>query len=345
MNYLNYIVKSKIVKRNNIQINIPTFNDYETTKNTIKTLFNQKDIKFDILLIDNGTKDYVKLIKYFPKINYILLKENTGSSGAQRIGAEIALKYDYQYIIFTDNDALLLDNYGLLKMKNKLDSNTKIVAVIPQHTESFDNTLKKDFYVNSWSFHYLFVKTIVFKKIDLHAFSLFLYSDDLSLTLKIRSINKILVCSNVKYYHYRFHPKSLQNFYNYYYLRGTLYIIFKEKHILFKSRINCLINFIYKMLQMFVHSLIFFDFSYIKTIILSFRGFINFNKNYLQIILSLPNKYILEEYSPERIKNPEKSGFINLLDNYLCLLIPNKKLYLHSNYLNKNIYYRLKKNG
>ena len=101
MSYLNYIVNSKILKRSDIQINIPTFNSYEITKNTIKNLLKQKGIQFDILLIDNGSDDYKKLIKNFPQINYVVLKENTGSSGAQRIGAELALGNKYEYIIST----------------------------------------------------------------------------------------------------------------------------------------------------------------------------------------------------------------------------------------------------
>ena len=219
MNYLNYINKSKIDKRSNIQINIPTFNSYEITKNTIKNLLKQKGIQFDILLIDNGSDDYKKLIKNFPQINYVVLKENTGSGGAQRIGAELALGNKYKYIIFTDNDAILLDTLGLSKMKKKLDSSSDLVAVVPSHTESFGLSYHKDFYVRNWSFHYLFVKAKAFEKIDLHNFYLFLYCDDSSLTSKLSSLGKILVCGNVKYYHYGFNPKSLLNFYNYFYLR------------------------------------------------------------------------------------------------------------------------------
>ena len=335
-----YIDKQEIKKRNSIQINLPTFNSYEVTKNTIKKLFKQKGIKFDILLIDNGTEDYKKLIKDFPEINYVVLKENTGSSGAQRIGAELALKNKYEYIIFTDNDAILLDDFGLLKMKQKLDSFPGLVAVVPSHTESFGVGFHKDFYIRSWSFHYLFVKSEVFKKTDLHNFYLFLYSDDLSLTLKLSSVGKVLVCGNVKYYHYGFNPKSLLNFYNYFYLRGLLYITFKEKNIKFSSRIMTIFNFFYKVFQTVLYSIFLLDFSYIKTIFLAIMGFMDIRKNLAHLIPV--NKYKWEEINGAEI-NKKVGEYIDVSQKRLKLFLPLRRILIRSNYLNRNIYFELVK--
>ncbi len=340
MSYLNYIVNSKILKRSDIQINIPTFNSYEITKNTIKNLLKQKGIQFDILLIDNGSDDYKKLIKNFPQINYVVLKENTGSSGAQRIGAELALGNKYEYIIFTDNDAILLDTLGLSKMKKKLDSSSDLVAVVPSHTESFGLSCHKDFYVRNWSFHYLFVKAKAFEKIDLHNFYLFLYCDDSSLTSKLSSLGKILVCGNVKYYHYGFNPKSLLNFYNYFYLRGLLLISLREKYISLSSRINTSFNFFYKVFQMILYSIILLDFSYIRTIFLALSGFLNMKESLIHFIPI--NRYRWQEVTPQQ--NESFEGYTDVFKKRWKLLIPLRKIMVHSNYLNKNIYFKLVKN-
>ncbi len=340
--YLYHIKKHRLKKTANIQVNIPTYNSYETTRRTIKILLKQQGIRFDILVIDGGTSDYEKLSKNFPQINYVLLDDNYGSAGAQRIGGELALKYGYEYVIFTDNDAILLDKYGLLKMKNKLDSDPKIVAIVPQHTESFNNCTQEGFFIDSWSFHYLFVKTKVFKKINFHNFYLFLYSDDLSLTLKLSSVHKILVCNSVKYYHYGFNPKSLQNFYNFFYLRGLLTIIFKEDNILFNTRLKLIIQFLYKIAQMTFHGLMLLDLSYAKTILLSFIAFLKLKKDFRNKIPQ--NKYILSEVDRSNIKSDDLKRYVNISSSRLNLLFPPKKCFIHSNYLNKDIYFKRVKN-
>lgn len=341
INYFQYIKQEKIIKKSNIQINIPTFNSYEVTKKTICKLYNQKNTSFDILLIDNDSEDYKKLIKDFPKLNYVLLKENTGSGGAQRIGAEIALKYSYEYVIFTDNDAILLDEMGLSIMKNKLDVLPQVGAIVPRCIESNFKKKERYFFVNGWPFHYVFVKSEVLKKISLHNFNLFLYSDDGSLTSKIASVCKILVCQDVTYYHYAFSPKSLENFYNYYYLRGLLIIIFKEKGILLRLRINFLFLIIYKMLQMILYSVILFDFSYLTTIFLGIRGSLNEMANFS---IKIPkNKYFLKEVDYETVKNNNLNNYIDI-SNRLRLFFPLRKCYIHSNYLKSNIYFKLVKN-
>lgn len=338
-NFLHYIIKSKIIKKNNIQINIPTFNSYEITKNTIQGLYSQKNINFDILLIDNASEDYKKLTKDFLDINYVVLKENTGSSGAQRIGAELALKNGYDYIIFTDNDAILLSNDVLKRMFLKFDKDDRIGAVVPKNIER-TYSQKGDFYIAAKAFHYLFVKSEVLKKIPLHNFYLFLFADDVALTLKISSISKILSCGDIYYYHYIFSPALFQNFYNYFYVRGLLFIIFKERCILLKYRIKYLLVVLYKIFQMILHSIIFLDPSYIKTIFLSFLGFLNIEEDFKHLIPK--NKYVLKEYPPEQIGEGELSDFVDMSNHLKWLFLP-KRCCIHSNYLGKNIYFKLEK--
>jgi GT2 family glycosyltransferase len=335
-----FIIKSRIEKRNAIQINIPTFKSYDVTRATIKSLFLQKEIDFDILLIDNTSDDYEKLSQEFPLINFILLSENLASAGAHRIGAELAIENGYEYVIFTDNDALLLDNEGIVKMKNRFKENENIVAVVPRYVEWFGCDDRDDFFIKTWSFHYLFVKTEIFKKIDLHNLRIFLYSDDLALTLKLSNVGKITVAGDVAYYHYRWNPKSLENFYSYFYLRGLLVIIFKEQYISIIQKLYCLLLFSYRLILISFHAFIFVDLSYLKTACLAVKGFFNLENNYVSRISQ--NKNYFKECNMGRL-NMNKKAFVNILSNRFRLFFLPKNIYFYSPYFKKSIYFLRKK--
>jgi len=334
MDYLDYIVESKIIKKSDIQINIPTFNSYETTKNTIKILFKQKDIKFDILFIDNASEDYKKLIKDFPDINYVVLKENTGGSGAQRIGAELALKKGYDYIIFTDNDAILLSETGLQRMFKKLKSDDNIGAVAPKNIEK-DNKITKDIiWKKQLPFHYIFVKSSLFKKISLHNFYIFLYSDDTSLTSKIVSNSKLIVCGDIFYYHDVFQAKCIQYTYFYFHLRGLLIIVFRENDINFKLKITHLFNIFYKITLSILRFIQLRDPTFIKIV---FSVLVQFVTNYKKIDISKipPDKYLLKKID-NKIQGAKEPTLLNL--TFL-----HKAYCFHSNYYKKDFYYKLEK--
>ena len=342
LKFINRISKKRIVKRHSIQINIPTFNSYQTKK-IITILKHQQNISFDILLIDNNSLDYKKLIKDFPDINYVVLNDNYGGGGAQRIGAELALKYKYQYIVFSDNDAILMDKYGLSKLKKKLDSDKNLLAALPKNIEYFVNK-KNDFYTDRCPFHFFIVRTVVFNKIDLHNFYLYLFSDDISLSYKISTIGKILICADVEYYHNAFTPKILTNFYNYFSLRGFLIIIFKEKDIALRYKFQCLLMFFSRLLRIAVKSIIFMDLSYLKTFFLSVIGFIFENKNLIKHIPK--NKYILKEIKENKLSKNILKNALNITINsrtkhYFELFFLAKYCYIWNNYKRKKIYFEL----
>lgn len=349
MDYLNYIIKSRILKRSDIQINIPTFNSYEITKNTIQKLYNQKNIRFDILLIDNGSDDYEKLIQDFPDINYVLLKENTGSNGAQRIGAELALKNKYEYIIFTDNDAILLDNYGLAKMKENF-INRKVVAVVPQNIDLL-NIQKKGGKIKElkgfFPLHYFFVRTNVFKKTGLHNFYLFLSGDDVSISSKLLSYGEVILDSNVLFYHPIFKPKNIQNRNIFLTIRSLIIIIFFEKGIKFKWKFRTFLYTSFIFFQAIIHTIKFLDISYIKTLFLILSSFIHGYRDMdklKELLKKIPeNKYVLKEINQNDLKEDEASNFINISNLWRLLFIP-EKCFIHSNYLKRNIYFILTKN-
>jgi GT2 family glycosyltransferase len=336
MNYFNYIVESKITKKGNIQINIPTFSSYEITKNTVELLLKQKNVDFDILIIDNASEDYKKLIKDFPGINYIVLKENAGGSGAQRIGAEIAMKYNYDYIIFTDNDAVLLVDDALGKMFSRF-ADDKISAVAPKNIDADNRETLDIIWKRQLPFHYIFVRISFLKRIELFNFYLFLFADDISLTSKIVSNGKMIICGNVFYYHETFKPKIFQNTSFYFYIRGFLLIIFFEKNISASLKIWHSFHLLYKILLCLLFSFQFRDVSYIKTIYLAVKNVIN---NYEVIDKKIPdNKYALREISPKNLDDVKYKAPTLLNSIFL------KRHYKHySNFNKRFVYFKLQKN-
>ncbi|NMB83857.1 glycosyltransferase [Candidatus Roizmanbacteria bacterium] len=328
-NYLHLVKKTKIQKKNDIVINIPTYYSYQTTKKTLKLLYKQKGVNFDILIIDNNSNDYYKLSKEFSELNYLVLKYNSGSSGAQRIGIELALKLKYKYIVCTDNDAILLENDGILKLYKKLTSNSDIDCVVPKPIKS--NNRKDLLWNRQLPLHYLFFKSKALEKIELHNFYLFLLTDDISLTSKIVSKGKILIASNTSYYH-PFKPKHLDNVYSYFYIRGLLIIIFLEKGISFKLKIYHSLHLFYRIILCFLYSIELKDVSYLKNLFLAFKNFLT---NYKKIDFNIPkNKYCLKE---TKVKEHYAYKFTSL--NILFL----KKYYYLDSY-HKKIFLELTKN-
>lgn len=332
MDYLHYITQSRIVKKSNIQVNIPTYNSYEVTKATIQKLYQQKDITIDVLLIDNNTKDYEKLMKDFPSLNYVLLKDNTGSGGSQRIGIEVALKHEYEYVICTDNDALLLDDYGLSKMYKKITTYSGLGCVVPNNIEI---NFKKDMLWNrQLPVHYVFVRTEVLKKIELPNFYLFMTTDDVSLVSKIVSNSKLLICSDVLFFHEIFKPKFLSNYSFYFLIRGFLAILFWEKNISLGLKFRHFLHLGYKVLLCITFSIQLWDFSYLRTVGMAVSDFL-FRYETIDTSKIPKNKYSFVEHK-EVFEDAPQMTILNSI-------FLKKRYYVRSNYHNKNVYYQLER--
>jgi len=347
MNYLNYIVGSKINKRSDIQVNIPTFNGYEVTKNTIYKLQAQKNIKFDILVIDNASEDYKKLQVDFPLINYVVLRENTGGGGAQRIGIEIALKYKYNFIVLTDNDAVLLDNGGLAEMANSF-SNADVVGVVPQNIELSSSSTKGIRELRGFfPLHYFFTRVSVLEKTGLHNFYMFLSGDDASITSKLLTAGRVLVNQDVLFYHPVFKPKNIQNKNTFLTTRSLLILIFTENNIAIKWRIRAFLFICALLTQSLIHTIMLRDISYIKTLLYVATSFIygyrNMNK-FAEILKRIPeNRYVLREVSPTA-EDLKKNYSRNLFELKNIIFLPRKSC-IYSKYEGRHIYFLLTRSG
>lgn len=331
--YLSYIRYLKLKKRHSILICVPTFRSAKITRDAVRRLRLQKNISFDILIIDNGSEDYKELIKYDPKIQYVVLKKNTGNSGAQRIGIELALKYQYEYVVCTDNDAFLLNNWGLSKLYQKIRIEQDIDCTAANHC---DNLIKKDeVRTKQLPMHFLFIKCRVFERTDPHNFFIFFVAEDVSLVSKLITRGKVVLCHDVLYYHDAFKPKFLQNFTIYFGIRGFLAILFLEKNISFKLKLYHFFHMFYYPVLALFHSVILNDSTYLQTVLLALYDF-TFRYTSINIKRIPENKFIF-------VRSLKPLTHAVPMTTMSSLLLKNEYRW-YSNYYRKNQYFKLVKN-
>jgi GT2 family glycosyltransferase len=112
---------------------ILNWNNIVLTQKCIASLKSQKDISIDILLIDNHSDDSIphNIFEYFPEVEIIILPENKGVAGGRNVGLRYAVKNNYKYILFLDNDAFAHSNM-VKELKIVIDRNTKTGIVGPK---------------------------------------------------------------------------------------------------------------------------------------------------------------------------------------------------------------------
>jgi teichuronic acid biosynthesis glycosyltransferase TuaG len=112
---------------------IPTYNRLSNLKKALNSILNQTYQEFQVVIIDDGSKDGTKeyiLDLNHPKIKYIW-QENSGlPSVARNNGIKIS---DYEWICFLDSDDFWEHN-KLEKVKNVIEINEDVVAV--SHSEN-----------------------------------------------------------------------------------------------------------------------------------------------------------------------------------------------------------------
>ena len=89
-----------------VSVIIPTFNRAQYIAETIKSVLNQTDNDFEIIVVDDGSNDNTRevLKAFINKIKYIY-KENAGAASARNVGIKNA---QGKYIVFLDSDDLFL---------------------------------------------------------------------------------------------------------------------------------------------------------------------------------------------------------------------------------------------
>ena len=106
---------------------IPNFNGIDYLKNCIQSLEEEKDHKFAVCVVDNGSKDgsVLWLQTYHPEIKLIALKENTGFCHAVNLGIKNS---DTEYILLLNNDTVVLQGF-IKALEQSIEESKDIFSV------------------------------------------------------------------------------------------------------------------------------------------------------------------------------------------------------------------------
>jgi len=115
-------------KTNGVSIIIPTFNQWEYTKQTIESIKEYTDFNYEIIIVDNASTDNtIKELKNYTEVKVISNKENLGFPKAINQGI---LKATGDYLLLLNNDVVVTKGW-LDRMLNVINSNKEIGIVGP----------------------------------------------------------------------------------------------------------------------------------------------------------------------------------------------------------------------
>ncbi len=113
----------------NLSIIIVSFNTKDFLEKCIKSVEkNTKGIKYEIIVVDNGSKDgsqeAIKKLPTIPNLRLIENRTNLGFANGNNQGTKVA---GGKYVLYLNSDTLILDN-TLSEMVNWMDKNQKVGA-------------------------------------------------------------------------------------------------------------------------------------------------------------------------------------------------------------------------
>ena len=130
---------------------IPVYNGANRVSETLRSVANQEgDVSFDILVVNDGstddTREVLQKLKAKDKRIKLINQENGGVSSARNKGVEFAIKNNYKYFTFVDDDDGVSSFY--LKIMLNIAESTKVDLVSAKIVYSreglnytFDNTI------------------------------------------------------------------------------------------------------------------------------------------------------------------------------------------------------------
>jgi len=113
-----------------IAIVLVNLNSYEDTLLCIESLQTITYPNIEIILVDNGSKDYsgTRLLEKFPCVTYLRSDENLGFTGGNNLGIDYALKSGCKHILLLNNDTTVTPGF-LEPLVDRLETDPKIAAV------------------------------------------------------------------------------------------------------------------------------------------------------------------------------------------------------------------------
>ncbi|MDO9231223.1 MAG: glycosyltransferase family 2 protein [bacterium] len=208
-----------------IFIIILNYNGQEVLKKTLSSVFQVDYPNFEIVLVDNNSKDgsFEEARRIFPKIACIKNSENLGFSAGNNIGIEYALERGADYVLLLNYDAVVKKDF-LWPLIDLMDKNKKVGIASPvilknetsnvwfsggkikwlkMKTEHQENNLKENYfhsdYITGCS---MIIKKEVFRKIGLLDEDYFLYWEDADFSIRAKRAGyKLAVCAGSHVWH------------------------------------------------------------------------------------------------------------------------------------------------
>jgi GT2 family glycosyltransferase len=298
------ILKKNIFKKNDLVILIPTFKSAQITINTITLIGERnKNIGYDIIVVDNEGQDYGEIQKVFPEINFIVLERNVGSSGSQHIALKVAMEYCYKYYCLSDNDAIPLDKDLFSSQIEYLETHNDCGAVLPYRVGRSQGEVKNA------EFHYFMINQRVAEKVGLPNPDYFLSFDDIDYSTRIYQADLYIFRIEKKYYHPYTKHSSLFNPSIYFRTRSLLIFLF-NKNIFTKFKYGYTLYFFQYVGFHLFHSLTLWDGSIIKTITKALLDFLKPNLTLVHPINKFAFKPIDEEHGLSDFQLEKKRLFL-----------------------------------
>lgn len=130
-----------------VTIIIPNYNGIDFLKDCIESLRYQSYKNFEVLIVDNGSKDksveYMKCLESYENnlnIKVIYLDENLGFAGGVNVGLAAS---DSEFIILLNNDTEVFPDYVEM-LVNAIEKSEKIFAVNPLMINAHNKELVDD---------------------------------------------------------------------------------------------------------------------------------------------------------------------------------------------------------
>ncbi|HKD78937.1 MAG TPA: glycosyltransferase family 2 protein [Candidatus Angelobacter sp.] len=116
-----------------VSVIILNWNSYEVTKDCLASLEKSDYTNFEIVLVDNGSKDGSadKLAAEFPPVRVIRNETNLGFTGGNNVGIRDALKRGTDYLLLLNNDTVVAPDC-LTELIRVAESEAKIGILNPK---------------------------------------------------------------------------------------------------------------------------------------------------------------------------------------------------------------------
>ena len=155
-------------KKNKIIIVIPAYNEEENILNTYNTIveYNKKNkTNYDVIVVNDGSKDRTEEILVENKINHIKLIQNLGIGGAVQTGYKYAFENGYDIAVQYDGDGQHDVDYVKTITDPIINDEADFVIgsrFIKKDKDNFNTTFSRRIGINLISF---FIKLVTKKKV------------------------------------------------------------------------------------------------------------------------------------------------------------------------------------